>query len=425
VKAKNNISVFEHQRLTTSDSRFSKRHLNALLKLNEYHNHTYFDAIPDGVKFNQHVGIIQIDGLTIEIHPKADKNDDSKKWKGVLLQMLKACGKLKASTAGAANVNRQHLNLLEVYFELFLNEVSKLIRQGLVKKYRKQTNNVKALKGKLEFAGNIRHNVVHKERFYTTHQVYDNDHLLHQVLFRALEILEQFCKGTYLFDICKRVILDFPEVKSITVGKQQLDKIILNRKTASYSYALEIARLIILNYSPDISSGNEKMLSLLFDMNKLWEEFILVQLRKELANTNYEVTGQATRPFLGSNYLQPDIVIQNKVNKDEIYIIDTKWKLPGTSSASASDLQQIYAYGRFWNAERIMLLYPGQKSDKTFRLFRTNDFKETQKGYQQIKHKCKMAYVSVLDESGIHLDSNIGRKVLREMELNYEVNSLI
>jgi hypothetical protein len=35
----------------------------------------------------------------IEIHPKADKEEDDNKWKGVLLQMLKACGKLKAESA--------------------------------------------------------------------------------------------------------------------------------------------------------------------------------------------------------------------------------------------------------------------------------------------------------------------------------------
>ena len=33
--------------------------------------------------------------------------------------------------------------------------------------------NSEALKGKLEFAGHIQKNVIHKERFYTTHQVYD------------------------------------------------------------------------------------------------------------------------------------------------------------------------------------------------------------------------------------------------------------
>ena len=422
MKNTNTIQVFEHERLTTNHSKFSKRHLNALLKLNEYHDHTYFDAIPDGVKFNQHVGIIQIDGLTIEIHPKADKNDNNSKWRNVLLQMLIACGKLKASTAGSANVNRQNLNLLEVYFELFLTEVSQLIRQGLVKQYRKETNNVKALKGKLEFAGNIRKNLIHKERFYTKHQIYDSDHLLHQVIQRALEILEQFSKGTYLFDRCKRVIIDFPEVKRIHVSKNLLDKIILNRKTAPYSYALEIARLIILNYSPDISSGNKKMLSLLFDMNQLWEEFILVKLKKALENTSYRAIGQSTRSFLGSHYLQPDIVIENKYDPNEIYIIDTKWKLPTNNAASIADLRQMYAYGRFWNATKVMLLYPGIRTNKTFRSFRTDDYIKTDEGHQEIEHRCKLGFVSVVDESGKNLDSNIGKKVIEEMEIFYECN---
>ena len=180
MKPKACITVYEHGRLTTDNAAFSERHLNALWKLNEYHNFDYFDPIPNGVKFKQYVGIIQVDGLSIEILPKADKDNNSADWKGLLLQMLKACGHLKASSAGAANVKRQHLNLLEVYFELYLTEIETLIHRGLVKKYRKNTGNVKALKGKLEFAGNIRYNLVHKERFYTTHQVYDHDHLLHQ-----------------------------------------------------------------------------------------------------------------------------------------------------------------------------------------------------------------------------------------------------
>ena len=53
------------------------------------------------------------------------------------------------------------------------------------------------------------------------------------------------------------------------------------------------------------------MISLLFDMNKLWEEFILIQIRKELSNTDYTVKGQDSQTFIGSNYLKPDVVIQH------------------------------------------------------------------------------------------------------------------
>ena len=419
MKSKTSITVYEHDRLTTDNASFNHKHLNALLKLNEYHNFDYFDPIPNGVKFKQYVGIIQVDGLSIEILPKADKDNSSADWKGLLLQMLKACGHLKASSAGSANVKRQYLNLLEVYFELYLTEIEILIHRGLVKKYRKKTGNVKALKGKLEFAGNIRHNLVHKERFFTTHQVYDYDHLLHQTLAHALEILEQFCKGSYLFDRCKRVLLNFPEITPLKVTKKQLEGIVLNRKTAPYSQALELARLIILNYSPDISTGREKMISLLFDMNRLWEEFILIQIRKELAGTSYSVKGQDSQTFIGSNYLKPDIVIQHDIDSKKVYIIDTKWKRPQNKSSSISDLRQMYAYNRFWKAQKAMLLYPGESKNTLFNEFKTEDFFRDNGQTTSIIHMCKSGFVSILDDDN-KLSDTIGKQVLDLLEEDFD-----
>lgn len=206
------------------------------------------------------MGVIQVDGLTIEIHPKADKDDDDCKWKGVLLKMLKASGKLKAESSGAAHAKRQHLNLLEVYFEMYLLEVEALVRKEVIKQYRKQTLNTKALKRKLEFSGHIRHNAVHKERFYTTHQVYNSNHLLHQVLCKALTIVDQFTMGTRLSDLSNRVLLNFPKVDYKAITAAHLISITLNRKSSSYRDTLELARLIILNYSPDIFNVKEKML---------------------------------------------------------------------------------------------------------------------------------------------------------------------
>jgi 5-methylcytosine-specific restriction enzyme subunit McrC len=415
LNSKAKITVYEHDRLTTDHASVKTRHFNALLKLNEYHNFDYFDPIPNGVKFKQYVGIIQVDGLSIEILPKSDKDDSSADWKGLLLQMLKACGHLKASSVGAANVKRQHLNLLEVYFELYLTEIESLIHRGLVKKYRKNTGNVKALKGKLEFAGNIRYNLVHKERFYTTHQVYDRDHLLHQTLAYALEILEQFSKGSYLFDRCKRVLLNFPETSPLKVTKKQIEGIVLNRKTAPYNQALELARLIILNYSPDISTGREKMISLLFDMNRLWEEFILIQIRKELAGTSYSVKGQDSQTFIGSNYLKPDVVIQHDEDSKKVYIIDTKWKRPTNQSSSISDLRQMYTYNRFWNAKKAMLLYPGESKNNSFKPFETEDFFRDNDQTTSITHLCKSGFVSILDQDN-KLSDTIGKQVLKLLE---------
>ena len=410
----NNISVFEHQRLRMGDKGFTRIHLDALLKLNEYHEGVYFEAIAKGVKFNQYVGVIQVDGLTIEINPKADKDDTEENWKGVLLKMLQACGKLKASSTGPAHVRRQHLNLLEVYFELYLHEVDRIIRRGLLKKYRKETKNTKALKGKLEFAGNIRHNLVHKERFYNTHHVYDTNHLLHQILYKALDIVDHFSRGTRLNDFSKRVLVNFPIVENIIITTPQLENIKLNRKSKGYQDALELARLIILNYSPDISSGKEKMLSLLFDMNQLWEQFVLKQVKNACGSTDIEVEGQESKDFWGNNSLRPDIVLRKG---SKTYIIDTKWKRPSSNSASINDLRQMYAYCRFWNAEKALLLYPGTKTENSFKEYNTDDYFKIEGGIGKISHLCKMGFVSVMNENTNQLDECMGEKILALLEI--------
>jgi 5-methylcytosine-specific restriction enzyme subunit McrC len=336
--------------------------------------------------------------------------------------MLKKCGKLKAQTAGNAQLKKQHLNLLEVYFEYFLREVEGLIHQGLVKKYRKETSNVKALKGKLDFAGNIRHNLVHKERFYTTHQVYDTNHKLHQVLAQALDIVDLFSRATRLNDKCKRVQLAFPEVDKISANTGFLESIKLDRKTIPYERAFELAKLIILNYSPDINQGSNKMIALLFDMNQLWEEYVLVMLRKEINKNpsdypNTIIQGQVSKSFWGYNNLKPDIVIKNGT---KTYIIDTKWKRPGYS-ASVEDLRQVYTYARFWDAENVMLLYPGDERYNRLEKYETYDFifdhPERDTGIKK-KHTATMAFVDVFakDSTDGKLDEELGSKILRELK---------
>ena len=211
------------------------------------------------------------------------------------------------------------------------------------------------------------------------------------------------------------MLLNFPETTPLKVTKKQIEGIVLNRKTAPYNQALELARLIILNYSPDISTGREKMISLLFDMNRLWEEFILIQIRKELTGTSYSVKGQDSQMFIGSNYLKPDVVIQHGADSKKVYIIDTKWKRPTNQSSSISDLRQMYTYNRFWNAKKAMLLYPGESKNNSFKPFETEDFFRDNDQTTSITHLCKSGFVSILDQDN-KLSDTIGKQVLKLLE---------
>ncbi|HAO07349.1 MAG TPA: restriction endonuclease [Chryseobacterium sp.] len=405
---KESIQVFEHSFLPIGENGFEKRHFVTLSKLNALHNYQYFDLKHNGVVFKQFVGVIQADNLTIEILPKIDRyesedQENKTKWQKVLIEMLRVTKKLKIQQAGQANVSRQSIHLLDIYFEWFLNEVQLLIHQGLIKQYYKEKGNVKALKGKLEFAGHIQKNLVHKERFYTTHQVYDKDHLIHQILGQALGIIATLSKGNSLYGKCKTIQLDFPEVKSIQANENTFSKIPKSRKTAPYETALSIARLIILNYAPNFCGGSENMLALLFDMNNLWEEYILVRLKQACQNKDIQVYGQNSTGFWNGITIRPDIVLEKKINdtEKEILVIDTKWKNIEQSQPSTHDLRQMYVYNEFWKSTRAMLLYPSQITSlhsERFILFDDN------------KHSCSLGKVSIFDADT--LDALIGEKIL-------------
>lgn len=391
------IQVFEHELLQVGEQ-FQQKHLKAFSKLNALHDDMYFDLRYNGIKFKNFVGVIQVDGLTVEILPKIDASETNEElWQSVLIEMLRTTKKLQVQKVGNANVSRQNIHLLDIYFEWFLNELELLIHNGLIKQYYKQTKNVKALKGKLEFAGHLRKNLIHKERFYTTHQIYDKDHLIHRILSKALYIIEDFTKGTYLYSRCKSVRLDFPEVKEIKVNKTTFSRVKKGRKTAPYATALEIARLIILNYAPNISAGDEKMLALLFDMNNLWEEYVLVKLKQEAAShENVEVYGQQSREFWQGITIRPDIVVKKG---EEYFVIDTKWKNIQNFNPSTQDLRQMYVYNDYWKSVRAMLLYPAEASVPP-------DFKN----FRQRDHQCAVGRLNILENG--KLKSDIGKEIL-------------
>ena len=416
------IQVFEHDKLTSKSlcikgEVLGDKIIDKLWQYNDSNKNIYFEAIRHGVKFKNYVGVIQIGGTTIEILPKADKlntqsSEEKENWHRVLLKMLAHCKKIKVNAVSEASLRKRNHSLLDLYFELFLNEVNQLLQQGLIKSYNQNSGNVLALKGRLNFSKNIQQNVIRQERFYTTHQVYNHNHLANQILFKGLKVLKTISNNTYLIDGLNRLLSNFPEINEIEINKTHFDKITSNRKTEPYNEALKIAKMIILNYSPDIKGGNENMLALLFDMNKLWEEYIYRMLLK-VDDKSIKVSFQNRDKFWESKLIKPDIVItKTKWVEDEKtethYIIDTKWKVKECAEPDDNDLKQMYVYNMYWESERSMLLYPTSKELIT-------DFGKFHKG-RTAENKCKLGFIKVMN--GSLLNNNIGTQVLDLLKIN-------
>ena len=168
--------------------------------------------------------------------------------------------------------------------------------------------------------------------------------------------------------------------------------------------------MILLNYSPDIKGGNENMLALLFDMNKLWEEYIYRVLAKH-QNGNLKVRFQNSDKFWENKRIKPDIVLtKTNLEGDQVtYVIDTKWKLIDPKKPGDDDLKQMFAYNMYWDAKKSMLLYPSSNPQSTT----FGDFHKGKVG----DNKCKLGFVQVIDHETGQLDANIGEKVLRLLEI--------
>lgn len=415
------IQVFEHDKLTSKSlcvkgEELGDKIIDKLWQYNDSNKNIYFEAIRHGIKFKNYVGVIQIGGTTIEILPKADKlNTQSPTeidhWHKVLLKMLAHCKKIKVNAVSEATLRKKYQSLLDLYFELFLSEVSQLLQQGLIKRYNQNNGNVLALKGRLHFAKNIQQNVIRQERFYTTHQVYDYNHLVNQILYKTLKVLKTISNNTYLIDGVNRLLSNFPEIKEVEINKAHFDKLTSNRKTAPYNEALKIAKMILLNYSPDIKGGDENMLALLFDMNKLWEEYIYRMLLK-VNDSSIKVSFQNRDKFWENKLIKPDIVITKTeiIDDEEVktnYIIDTKWKVKEYAEPDDDDLKQMFVYNLYWQSQKSMLLYPTTKEIVT-------NFGKFHKGREKDNH-CKLGFIKVMN--GNELDLNIGRKILELMKI--------
>lgn len=364
------FTVFEHQSLWEhkGEQQLKSEQLKALSlfhqekKFSEKGNTAFYDLVNNGIKFKEYVGVIQVGDLTIEVLPKADKYTDKSEWQKILIGMLRAVGAFNIHAPSSSSLNIKTNFILDLYFELFLKEVEYLVHQGLIKKYRKQESNSFALKGSLKFAKHIQKNLVHQERFYVKHTVYDKTHQLHQILYKTLLLLKRINKNVQLNSRIGSLLLDFPEMNDISVTEATFEKIVLNRKTEGYKNALEISKLLLLNYHPDLSTGKNNVLALLFDMNLLWEQFVYMSLRKHLPS-GMTIKGQDTKKFWKpekgrDSMMKPDIVIYKEGGN---IVLDTKWKNVGSGNPKPDDLRQLYVYHEYFGAEKVALVYPGEK----------------------------------------------------------------
>lgn len=363
------IPVFEHQSLKIGENGFEESHLQSLEKFlgnNDETTFPYYTLIHNGVKFRNYVGVLCVNGLTIEVLPKTDRDTQGDNyWRNKLLLMLSKVYKLDVKSPSDAHQDISMSSpILDVFIKRFLDEVNSLLNRGLVKCYHKEEGNRTALKGKLLIGEQLRRNFVHKERFYARYTTYDYEHVMNCLLRQALEVAVSVSRNANIRGSAVSTLFNFPELHEIPVSSQLFDNLVFDRKTEDYRMAIKLAKLLLLHSVPNRAGNGDRILALMFDMNKLWEEYVYIMLRRNLKE--YDVRAQETMDFWeqqkgSSKTIRPDMVVRKK-NNEVVAILDTKWKCP-EDVPSDGDLHQMFVYSKMYSTNKVALVYPSTGDD--------------------------------------------------------------
>ncbi|WP_063662836.1 McrC family protein [Aliivibrio fischeri] len=321
-----------------------------------------------GVIFTPH-------GEHIEVLPKiGNKKQAITDARKTLLMMLKHLGDFRHISTNTASVETLQMPLLEIFIEEFLQSVNQLVKRGLRSDYVKREDNLAFQKGKLLVSKQVRHNVVNKHKFYVEYDEFLQDRPANRLLSAALKKVSGFTSRHKNQRLLRELDFAFDGIPPSTNPKDDFVCIKLDRGMSYYHSPLAWAKIILEGLSPLSMKGTAEAQSLLFPMERVFENYVASVLGESLpegSTLSTQVTSKYLTTHNGKNQFQlrPDLMITN--SDQSSIVLDTKWKLIDLNAyhygISQSDLYQMFAYGHKYlgGTGDLFLIYPAHEHFNT------------------------------------------------------------
>ena len=267
--------------------------------------------------------------------------------------MLKTLKNFPFKISNFANLDLKKMSILEIFISMFLDELSSLLKKGIKSDYVNFSDNLNFLKGKLVISEQIYKNIIHKNRFYVKYDEFTNDIEINQIIKTTLESLYKI--SSYNKQRIRKFLSVFDKVSKHKNYKIFFKCYCINRQTKHYEQALLWCKIFLLKNSFTPYSGDNLAFAFLFDMNRLFENYVGKFIQKNYENVKLQYFKKYLVYSPKSFKLIPDIFIAGESK----IIADTKWKIVGSpKEISQADLYQLYTYGKKYNCYRLFLIYP-------------------------------------------------------------------
>ncbi|WP_270465769.1 MULTISPECIES: McrC family protein [Fusobacterium] len=373
-------------------------------------DYEFFKITKDAIVPQNFVGTIPLDDIQIEILPKiplVENNIEAEKNR--FLEILQSIDYFKEKIFSNSKIEITDTSILEIFIHLFIEEVEKIIKKGLIYRYVDKNENFNVFKGKLDINNHIKYNFSHKEKFFMKFDEFSVDSLENITIKLTIQKLKKISVNLKNKENLNKIGHYFENVSILDGSIENLKYLTFDRMNDYYKNAIQWAKIFLNNQSSSIfSTNNGEIPSILFPMETIFENYIankLVNIIQEKSYNQLAIKVQDNSCSIFSSIslnnvkidnnilrIRPDIVIKNKDAK-EIFILDTKWKilnkLDDKFKISTEDVYQMLAYVKTYSdrnknkyiCKKAYLIYPATnmnqstfftKDDKL--IFNTDDF---------------------------------------------------
>lgn len=298
------------------------------------------------------VGVVRLPDLTIEIAPKVSVQQ-------VIFLISYALGQLRLLPT---RVDVGIADLVEAMVRVFHDRVHRATHRGLLHGYETREEALHVVRGRIRIDDQLRRRFGLAVPIEVSYDEFTPDIPANQLLKAAVRRLARLPlrsrESRRLLGAMRTVFVNVSDIDYRPADT--LPDPPLNPLNAHYQPALSLARLILRSTTFELAEGRVRAASFLIDMNKVFEDFVVVALREALRLTAgvFPQGAQNRRLCLDQEErvrLEPDISWWE--NGRCTFVGDTKYKRASGNDARNADIYQVLAYAVAAGLPSALLIY--------------------------------------------------------------------
>jgi len=344
-------------------------------------DYTIFEWDEDDAKAREWVGVLQIDGLQVEVVPKVDRRadarlDDEAAARHNLLTMLAYTPNSPIRERDLASLIRDDVPLHELLFRLFAERLERELIRGIERGYVERHEDLSTVRGRMDLRRQILALGGRGEKFACVHDVFDEDTPLNRILLSTALAISRITTVLATQKTLRHCTALLGRVQRVPLMPHLFTRVRLTRQTERFEPLLAMSEMLLGEQSPGMASGEHHSFSLFFSMSAVYEGFVGgfyrrhvepllpdVVMREQGGSRKFDLL-HSMRSNRGRLKLEPDFLFECVDDDGELrnFVIDTKWKRidwkDSGDSVKREDLYQLHAYMTAYGARHVALLYP-------------------------------------------------------------------